>query len=450
MDQNNTILAQKFSLRFYSLSNNSFGFNLSFPRDNMEIFDFISGITNIFSTPSKSDTVNFNCTQIMSKELRSNIVSHFQMYTNARPELNQIIKKINEIPDNEYFLVFPYETGNSLKEDHHWQSVLHALNTTNNKEEFIKSMDSQNEMFEEIYGTVSDSYHIHIFGESRRKKIIGIKPTHEFGKCRFCKKCVADGATFRKLAHSISEALGNKSIVTADECDECNSKFGSTVEPHLIRYLDLFRVFFAISGKNGVPELKFKDNGSFLYRNQQSTDLTENTMVMSSQNITENDTTISILQESFDKINQQKIFKSLCKMALSVLDSSEIENFNSTIEWLLSEPVIGEEQPSLSIAKLIFTNFTKHPILKIFVKKNMKETSIPHLVAELHFGSLMFIYIVPFSEKDQKHFTIADDFPTLTQVFTHYGTVKNQISFEDLSSTQDKQLQFKVNFIKPK
>jgi hypothetical protein len=43
------------------------------------------------------------------------------------------------------------------------------------------------------------------------------------GVCRYCSG--RDPKTFRKIAHTIPEALGNKWIISADECDACNAAF---------------------------------------------------------------------------------------------------------------------------------------------------------------------------------------------------------------------------------
>lgn len=45
----------------------------------------------------------------------------------------------------------------------------------------------------------------------------------EKGICRYCGG--RNPKTFRKIAHAIPEALGNKWIISADECDVCNDAF---------------------------------------------------------------------------------------------------------------------------------------------------------------------------------------------------------------------------------
>lgn len=42
------------------------------------------------------------------------------------------------------------------------------------------------------------------------------------GACRFCG--TRESSRFRKLAHTMPEALGNKWIFSRDECDDCNTQ----------------------------------------------------------------------------------------------------------------------------------------------------------------------------------------------------------------------------------
>ena len=58
-----------------------------------------------------------------------------------------------------------------------------------------------------------------------KKIILGEK---EDRKCRFCGKRPPE-VSFRKIAHAIPEALGNKSIQSLYECDSCNEAFGNGI-----------------------------------------------------------------------------------------------------------------------------------------------------------------------------------------------------------------------------
>ncbi|QOD13087.1 hypothetical protein IEE84_01905 [Psychrobacter sp. 28M-43] len=67
-------------------------------------------------------------------------------------------------------------------------------------------------------------------------------------KCVFCLKS-EPYVSFENRPHVIPEFLGNKHLLHYDECDQCNSEFGNTIERELSEYLRPRRVFSKIKGK---------------------------------------------------------------------------------------------------------------------------------------------------------------------------------------------------------
>jgi len=68
--------------------------------------------------------------------------------------------------------------------------------------------------------------------------------------CRFCGK--DDNNSFKKKAHTVPQTLGNKFLLSFDECDDCNSLFGE-YETHLTNFFEPIRAIFS----NGILR-KFK------------------------------------------------------------------------------------------------------------------------------------------------------------------------------------------------
>ena len=75
---------------------------------------------------------------------------------------------------------------------------------------------------------------------------------------RVCRLCGADESqtTFKIEAHAIPELLGNKSVFTHYECDDCNRFFGSGIENDMGNWTKPSRTFARIRGKVGVPSIK--------------------------------------------------------------------------------------------------------------------------------------------------------------------------------------------------
>src|SRR5262245_16553961 len=70
-----------------------------------------------------------------------------------------------------------------------------------------------------------ENYETLIFEGLKRKgkpKVLGTKPR----VCRFCDQG-KPYVTFKKKAHAIPELVGNKTLLTLYECDQCNKRFSS-------------------------------------------------------------------------------------------------------------------------------------------------------------------------------------------------------------------------------
>jgi len=91
-------------------------------------------------------------------------------------------------------------------------------------------------------------YSIHTFNGKASSRIG--EPDKQKRVCRYCHKSMPE-TTFKEIAHTIPEALGNKSIITNDECDICNHFFGCGIEQDFISIFDLPRLLFDVSGKKG-------------------------------------------------------------------------------------------------------------------------------------------------------------------------------------------------------
>jgi hypothetical protein len=69
--------------------------------------------------------------------------------------------------------------------------------------------------------------------------------------------------TFKKLAHALPDFLGNHSIISMNECDDCNDYFGKGCEDHFSKMMLLPRTLMGIPRKKG-PKSTFKSNDETL------------------------------------------------------------------------------------------------------------------------------------------------------------------------------------------
>jgi hypothetical protein len=76
-------------------------------------------------------------------------------------------------------------------------------------------------------------------------------------RCRFCARGKPE-VSFKKLAHAVADFLGNLSIISLNECDECNTFFGEGCEDNLSKATMLHRTLAGIPRK-GNAKSTFKD-----------------------------------------------------------------------------------------------------------------------------------------------------------------------------------------------
>lgn len=379
----------------------------------------------------------------MDENIRKKYVSFIEKYKLEEPKLNRLKNSLDKISNGEYF--FTSNKSNNTAEE-----ILFIANlvTVHNHTEDDKK---RARVFEElaqkndIFSSLLKKYALSVF-DSSVKKHIG-ESVRSKRICRFCNKGFNEGRTFKLKAHAFSEALGNKQIVLNEECDNCNAKFGSTIENDFIQYLDVYRVFFRVRGKKGIPKVKFKNSSieNVKKRNLSNNDLIsdDNLMVIQSHDIKHDEKTgeLKVLLKSNHQLKMVNVYKTLCKFVLSTIDTAELGSLKNTIEWLSNEKSTKIQLPK--VATLIENKmYVDSPVLTVYIRKDNDYTH-PHIVAEFKFKSLIFIFILPFSAKDEIDFVDEKTFVAFWKTFKHYDSIKSW-SFHDFSSVEGKKFQFNM------
>ena len=103
---------------------------------------------------------------------------------------------------------------------------------------------------------IATRYYFDVFSDGDHPSMVEERPSVR--RCRFCGRDET-AVTFKKKAHAVSEALGNKHLLSYRECDACNAFFGQAYEDALVKYIGALRTFMMVLGKNGVPSYKSPD-----------------------------------------------------------------------------------------------------------------------------------------------------------------------------------------------
>lgn len=358
----------------------------------------------------KNNTLKVSSEQKVTADLKQKVSDFVVKYASSHPILYRLKSKIENLSTNEYFLVLPSistDTSEKLK----LETYISTLNEFGNTEELQSNFEAKMRVLDEFSGDLTSKYNLNIPRNDRRTIIGNAKK--ESRCCRFCNKTLNEGATFRKVAHAIPEGLGNKNIILGDECDDCNEFFGNDIEPSLIEHLDIYRVFLGVKGKSGTPKIKYK-NGHMQVEN--------NMPIVASQNIEKvSDKEIKVHLDSTKRFTPAKLYKALCKITLSTIDEEHVADLKQTITWMKTDDQKELCLPNVAV-NVVHSGFSKTPQIVNYVRK-IDDSDIPHVVSEFRLGSFVYVYIIPFSEKDNVDFSNDENYQKFWNTFKHYSLV---------------------------
>lgn len=270
----------------------------------------------------------------------------------------------------------------------------------------------------DILQNIRSVYNISTFGEFT-KAFIG-EPDKAKRVCRYCKRSMPD-VSFKEVAHTISEALGNKCIKTNDECDECNHFFGDTIEQDFLSIFQVPRLIFNIKGKSGFPHKFLGDN--YTIEKDEKGNLSIGYHLQEGEGITETEEFLKkVLLRPKRFFPEQNLYKTLCKYLFGVLDDETLKSFDRTRHWLLGETT---EKILPKLARFYHPEVIRHPRLMVYVRKGEVRKDLPHVVGEIRIVNLVFIVILPFSEKDVCLYNEDYDYERFWNFFDVYSSIPN-------------------------
>ena len=188
---------------------------------------------------------------------------------------------------------------------------------------------------------------------------IGDSPTliGKKGVCRYC-NC-SDPNKFRKRAHTFPEALGNKWILSNDECDDCNHKF-AVYEDALTKAVGPFLTLGGTKGKRGVRQTGRSKSNTFL---RHSVENGRRRLSVLAEGDFLDIVNINPLTGCFrlnipicgDRFVPRLAFKSLCKGAVGLLPPAELPHARDLLIWMAEpegEPAFQNLRVGLSFASV--------------------------------------------------------------------------------------------------
>ncbi|WP_186178595.1 helix-turn-helix domain-containing protein [Burkholderia gladioli] len=389
------------------------------PEDAAVVLDFAS-MFGAVALPK----VSINKIQSATPELKHKLSSFIERYRNSMPHLQRLKKMLNDLGDREFFLILPAPLA-STAERYEAERFLHQLN---HPEE--RSFEAEQR---QIFGALLDEYDLSM---PRTDKRVDIGNARKKGRtCRFCHRTIAMGAKFDKEAHAIPAGLGNKYLKLADECDDCNQYFGDEVEPTLVELLNIQRVFLGIAARGSRPNIEFA-GGKMFHDGER--------MVVVSDKISEDASGVLSAQLGREKyIVPMRFYQALSKIALSVIPEAELAALKRTIGWVRYGSMADMPIPKVAAA---IVPLSPEPSAQITLYIRKKDVSrLPHVVCEFRLGCYIYVYALPFSDRDNWNLIEFFEDNDFKGTFRHYSYVPSWI-LQDYGNAREISLVQNISF----
>lgn len=252
-------------------------------------------------------------------------------------------------------------------------------------------------------GNISEIYELY------NSNINYLHPESEKYICRYCG--VQGKNKFKSKAHLMPEFTGAKELFSFNECKECNNKFGIHYENSLKNF-GVKNVFVPIKGKGGYKKHKDYTNDTVTqYRD-------EKTLVTT---IGKKDYICEIIDRKI-KLNAVSypfiplyVYKSLLKLALSLLKTEDVKYFADSFMWIND---VEKQVVSKFPLTLIVNDEAKPPLLKpiALLLRKKSDYNSPEFTFLFSWGFYNFQIFLPLNSNDSNldfsslHLPIREDF----------------------------------------
>lgn len=212
--------------------------------------------------------------------------------------------------------------------------------------------------------------------------------------CRFCGKTKQE-VKFSNKCHAVPEFLGNKKIITKNECDNCNHKYANTLEDDLSKYTLPTRLMTRVYGKKGIPKYKNLSNNSRM-------EFEEIFKIIGNESFVKINKENKKVQLNFDiqPFIPIKAYKALVRIALNCLPKKYFDKF-TLIDWLeTDEDLKGLTDFYTTIINEYFAIMPPSFNLCLFIRKDNK-INVPYCQMVLQFNNNFIQVIIPFLNEDK-------------------------------------------------
>lgn len=319
-----------------------------------------------------------------------------------------------------------YNVFANMPDGEHFAIVFHAVDKADRDiiiEDIINLNHPDYELFkqfkEEVMDGVLNNYDLVHYQQGNKQIRIG-ESVKDKRKCRFCGQSMPV-VKFKNDSHTISEGLGNKTIITNDECDTCNGDLGREIEQDLMTYISPLRSLFAVEGKNGKTKVKddsfalyLSDTGEYRIDLMQKDELEKQHWTF----VEKSDDAMKVSFTHPQMVNIQDVYRAVVKYALGVMDAAKLSHFQDTITWVRKKKS-ASDLPMLCIFLDNDPKNPKKPTITVFTRKSDNK-ELPYSYEALQVSGVEIFAIIPFCDADDRTFSAEADWTRVMDVLKIY------------------------------
>ena len=217
--------------------------------------------------------------------------------------------------------------------------------------------------------------------------------------CRFCGRTEPE-VTFKKVAHAIPHFIGNRTLKSLYECDDCNGNVFSPMESQFSQFMSIYHTFYHVSKGGKVPTFRNNskeqskivvDGGTIKIDCVEGEDLVPE--------VDKKKHTFKIKAKR--SYVPQSVYKIFIKMALSIMPEAEMMHFKTTLEWLMGKKEFTYNLMLIERRYDGLMNPFSFDSCMLFKRKDDHRDNVPAYIFGLAYYNFFFETYIPLCDEDR-------------------------------------------------
>lgn len=209
--------------------------------------------------------------------------------------------------------------------------------------------------------------------------------------CRFC-KTQKNKSNFKKKAHAVAECIGNKTLRTKYECDECNDHFSKNEENELSKLFKFYKAIRGIGGKHGKTKL---EHLSAIFNEEEKTlQLSfKNVGILYSKQFDKNQKERLVLIH-YEKINARLVYCAFLKFILSIVPENKLPDFVKAFD-ILERP---ENNKKFLLDVILYKDIKRDYTISLYENLTL-DNNLPKYIGVIDVYQFSYIIFLDYENK---------------------------------------------------